>query len=73
MSFAGMVAQLLRAPVELAAWTGPVLVRQVGGPDRKKDAAPAVHPKAPKRPKTQRKPRKAARAQQQVAVIPAPA
>lgn len=29
MSFAGMVASLLGEPVELAAWTGPVLVHKV--------------------------------------------
>lgn len=73
MSFAGMVAQLLGEPVELAAWTGPVLVRKVDDPEPKKDAAPVAHPKAPKRPKTQCKPRKAASASQQAAVIPAPA
>lgn len=65
--FAGMVAQLLGEPVALVAWAGPVLVHLVDGPELlgKTHVAEAV--------KAQRKPRKAARAPQQVEVIPAPA
>lgn len=59
MNFAGMVASLLGESVELAAWTGPVLVHKV------------VDLEAPAPPEPQRnRPRKAVRAPQQVEMMP---
>ena len=72
MSFAGMVAQLLGEPVALVAWAGPVLVHLVDGPRAASENLVSEDIKA-QRPKAQRRPRKAARAPQQVEVIPAPA
>ena len=66
MSFAGMVAQLLGEPVALATWAGPVLVHLADQPTQ---AAPQHKIERTHK----RKPRKAARAPQQVEVIPAPA
>lgn len=61
MNFAGMVASLLGESVELAAWTGPVLVHKVVD----------LEPHAPHEPKRQpSRTRKAARAPRQVEVMP---
>ncbi len=60
MSFAGMVALLLGEPVELAAWTGPVLVHKVV------DLEPAALAEPKRQPSS---PRKAARAPQRDEVM----
>ena len=49
MNFAGMVASLLGESVELAAWTGPVLVHKVVDLEPPAPPAPKRQPSRPRK------------------------